>query len=236
MVGDKVPSEPVAGSPVPGSRRRQIRLQIFAGAIVLLSGIIGGSAGTILVLGDRIMWHPRPHKPRTPAALAEKFRSKYGLNEQQTQEIKEILTRGFEQKEMIRNQMKQKDEQRKQEFIEAMREVLTPKQFEQWKRDFDARIRRFRERHASGGAAITVGKRTENRQVTEETDAVGAEQSILTAGIAAGNRPINRVTLAKQKIGYIGPNGEYYNMMPTEEQLGSRAGLDKAVRTQPFQS
>jgi len=213
MVEHKTTPDAAGPSPAPVSPRRQIRLQILAGVVVLLSGVVVGSGGTILLLGDRIMWRPRPHKRRTPAALAEKFRSKYGLNEQQTGKIREILTRGFKQREMIHQQMEQKDRQQRQEFIEQMQQVLTPEQFERWKRDFEARIKRFKQKHRFGG-------RHAPKQAAEQTDAVNAEQNTLAINITNINCLVGSAALGKHDAGHAGLKREYCNnKIPTDDPL-----------------
>jgi hypothetical protein len=43
--------------------------------------------------------------------------------------------------------------------------------------------------------------------------------NIVTVNITNSNGSITPVRLRKQGVGYVGPRGEYYDKLPTEEQL-----------------
>ena len=43
--------------------------------------------------------------------------------------------------------------------------------------------------------------------------------NVVTVNVTNSNDSIIQVRLRKQGIGYIGPKGEYYDKLPTEDQL-----------------
>jgi len=43
--------------------------------------------------------------------------------------------------------------------------------------------------------------------------------STLTVNVTNSNGSVTPITLLKQGVGYVGPRGEYYSTLPTEDQL-----------------
>jgi uncharacterized protein YcfJ len=74
-----------------------------------------------------------------------------------------------------------------------------------------------------GGAGYVVGNEQDKKKDKAETQAeinsLRQEMSTVTVNITNANGSITPVTLRKQGVGYLGPRGEYYNSLPTEEQL-----------------
>ncbi|UCF00507.1 MAG: hypothetical protein JSV82_08485 [Planctomycetota bacterium] len=74
-----------------------------------------------------------------------------------------------------------------------------------------------------GGAGYIIGseqdKKKANAQTKAEIDSLRQEMNTVTINITNPNGSITPVTLRKQGLGYIGPKGEYYSKLPTEEQL-----------------
>ncbi len=52
-----------------------------------------------------------------------------------------------------------------------------------------------------------------------ERDSIRQEINTVTVKVTNSNGSISQVNLMKQGIGYVGPRGEYYNQLPTEDQL-----------------
>ncbi len=50
-------------------------------------------------------------------------------------------------------------------------------------------------------------------------DSIRQEINTVTVKVTDGNGSISQVKLMKQGIGYVGPRGEYYEQLPTEDQL-----------------
>ena len=70
-----------------------------------------------------------------------------------------------------------------------------------------------------GGAGYMIGNEQDKKKTKAEMDALRQEMSIVTVNITNPNGSISQVRLRKQGVGYVGPRGEYYGKLPTEEQL-----------------
>jgi len=74
-----------------------------------------------------------------------------------------------------------------------------------------------------GGAGYMIGSERDKKKTKAETkaeiDSLRQEMSTVTVNITNPNGSITQVKLRKQGVGYIGPKGEYYSTLPTEEQL-----------------
>jgi len=70
-----------------------------------------------------------------------------------------------------------------------------------------------------GGAGYMVGNEGDKKQTQAEIDSLRAEQSIVTVWITNSNGSKIPIRLRRSGPNYIGPRGELYSTMPTEEQL-----------------
>ena len=70
-----------------------------------------------------------------------------------------------------------------------------------------------------GGAGYMIGSERDKKKTKAEIDALRQEMNTVTVNITNPNGSISPVLLRKQGVGYVGPRGEYYNTLPTEEQL-----------------
>jgi hypothetical protein len=52
-----------------------------------------------------------------------------------------------------------------------------------------------------------------------EREIIRQEMNTVTVKITNSNGSISQVKLIKQGVGYVGPRGEYYEQLPTEDQL-----------------
>ncbi len=134
------------GSVLKRSRSRQILVQIIVGSIILVSGIIIGSGGTILLAKHKVIWISHRHKA-DPASIAKKISSRYGLDDRQTRQVEDIFREGFQRKELIYKQMSAKMDARRQVLVAKMKEVLSPAQFEKWHKDLQIRMEKRKKRH-----------------------------------------------------------------------------------------
>jgi exosome complex RNA-binding protein Rrp4 len=125
-------------------KHKQILLKIACAAIVLISGIAIGAGGTILLAKNGVLWIS--HKHRDAAAITKKISEKYGLNQQQTQQVGEIISKAFEQRKSDDEEMDQKRDAYAETVVAQMKEVLTPEQFERWNKDFQTMREKFKNR------------------------------------------------------------------------------------------
>ena len=76
-----------------------------------------------------------------------------------------------------------------------------------------------------GGAGYMLGNEGDKKKTKAEIDAVRDEQNYVTVWITNSNGSQLPVKLRKEGPGFIGPNGERYSSMPTEEQLKQLYGM-----------
>ena len=70
-----------------------------------------------------------------------------------------------------------------------------------------------------GGAGYVVGNESDKQKTREEIADVRAEQNIVTVWITNSNGSKIPVKLTKTGPGYRGERGEYYENMPSQEDL-----------------
>jgi len=74
-----------------------------------------------------------------------------------------------------------------------------------------------------GGAGYILGSEADKKKAQQKTDAqlaaIRAEQNIVSVWITNSNGSQQEVRLSKSGPNFIGPRGEVYSTMPTEEQL-----------------
>ena len=70
-----------------------------------------------------------------------------------------------------------------------------------------------------GGAGYIIGGEQDKKKTKAEIDALRQDMNTVTVNITNSNGSVSQVLLRKQGVGYVGPRGEYYNRLPTEEEL-----------------
>ena len=70
-----------------------------------------------------------------------------------------------------------------------------------------------------GGAGYMVGNERDKKKTKAEMNNLRAEMNVVTVTITNSNGSKKQVRLQKQGVGYIGPQGEYYDHLPTDEEL-----------------
>jgi len=75
----------------------------------------------------------------------------------------------------------------------------------------------------AGGTIYGVVNERDKKQTQVRTQAeleqIRQEMNVVTVNVANSNGSVSLVRLRKQGIGYIGPKGEYYDHLPTDEEL-----------------
>jgi len=73
---------------------------------------------------------------------------------------------------------------------------------------------------AIGGiAGYVIGNEDDKAQASRERAKIREETDYVTVNVTNSNGSISRVRLRKEGIGYVGTRGEYYDRLPTEDQL-----------------
>jgi hypothetical protein len=70
-----------------------------------------------------------------------------------------------------------------------------------------------------GGAGYMLGNESDKRQAKAETARIREDMNFITVNVTNSNGSISQVRLRTQGVGYVGPRGEYYNKLPTQDQL-----------------
>ena len=70
-----------------------------------------------------------------------------------------------------------------------------------------------------GGAGYIIGNESDKQKARNEREQIRSEIDYVTVNITNSNGSISQVRLRKQGVGYVGPRGEYYSQLPTQEQL-----------------
>ena len=74
-----------------------------------------------------------------------------------------------------------------------------------------------------GGAGYIVGNEADKKSARKKTNAemasIRQEMNYVTVNMTNSNGSISQVRLRKQGVGYVGTRGEYYDHLPTGEEL-----------------
>jgi len=70
-----------------------------------------------------------------------------------------------------------------------------------------------------GGAGYMAGNESDKKQTQAEIDALRAEQSFVTVWVTTSNGAKIPIRVKRSGPNYIGPKGEYYDHLPTDEDL-----------------
>lgn len=125
----------------PGGGRRAKRrwprwlAMVLLGLVILGSGIVIGSVGTLVVVRRgiiRAIKHPEEIPERTIRRMARR----YDLSEQQQAEVREILRRRLHRIAAIRQRLRPHLDAELDSLREEVAQVLTEEQEQQWREDF----------------------------------------------------------------------------------------------------
>lgn len=70
-----------------------------------------------------------------------------------------------------------------------------------------------------GGAGYMIGNEQDKKKAAADRDKLREEMNTVMVKVTNSNGSIIQVPLKKQGVGYVGPRGEYYDNLPTEDQL-----------------
>ncbi|MBN2138465.1 MAG: glycine zipper 2TM domain-containing protein [Sedimentisphaerales bacterium] len=69
------------------------------------------------------------------------------------------------------------------------------------------------------GAGYMVGNERDKKKTQAEMDELRSEMNTVTVNVTNSNGSKSQVKLRKQGTGYVGPRGEFYDHLPTDEEL-----------------
>ncbi len=117
-------------------RQRRVCLQLLVGIVILASGMVLGSGGTILYMKNRVVFRGGPDR-FTPEKIVKHFEEKYRLSQQQSEQVRQLFEEmGARYREKSETDRLQREADEKV-MIAKMQDILSPEQYEQWKQDFD---------------------------------------------------------------------------------------------------
>jgi len=70
-----------------------------------------------------------------------------------------------------------------------------------------------------GGAGYILGNEADKKKSREEMSSLRSQLNVVTVWFTNSNGSKSSVDLIKDGAGYVGPRGEYYDMLPTQDQL-----------------
>jgi len=70
-----------------------------------------------------------------------------------------------------------------------------------------------------GGAGYIIGNEQDKKRAQREIGSLSQQMNTVTVNVVNSNGSISQVVLTKQGVGYIGPRGEFYNHLPTGDEL-----------------
>jgi hypothetical protein len=70
-----------------------------------------------------------------------------------------------------------------------------------------------------GTAGYVLGNEQDKADARAERTRIRQEMDYVTVNVRNSNGSISQVRLRKEGVGYVGTRGEYYDRLPTEEQL-----------------
>jgi len=72
---------------------------------------------------------------------------------------------------------------------------------------------------AGAGTVYAVVNERDKAKTRAELDSIRQEMDVVTVNVTNTNGSISEVRLQKQGIGYVGPKGEFYDHLPSSEEL-----------------
>ncbi len=76
-----------------------------------------------------------------------------------------------------------------------------------------------------GGAGYIIGSESDKKKMRGEMASIRAEQNVVTVWITNSNGSTTPVRLHRSGPGYIGPRGEHYSQLPSNEDLAKVYGF-----------
>ena len=70
-----------------------------------------------------------------------------------------------------------------------------------------------------GGAGYMIGSEQDKKKAAAEREQLRQEINTVTVNITNSNGSVSQVKLTKQGVGYVGPRGEYYDHLPSGDEL-----------------
>lgn len=70
-----------------------------------------------------------------------------------------------------------------------------------------------------GGAGYVLGNESDKAKAQAERDQIRNQMKYVAVNITNSNGSVSQVRLKRHGVGYVGTRGEYYDRLPTQDQL-----------------
>ncbi len=70
-----------------------------------------------------------------------------------------------------------------------------------------------------GGAGYIIGNEQDKKKAAAQSGTYSQQADTVTVNITNSNGSVTPVKLKRQGTGYVGPRGEYYDHLPTQDEL-----------------
>jgi len=70
-----------------------------------------------------------------------------------------------------------------------------------------------------GGAGYMVGNEADKSQARADRESIREDMQYVSVNVTNSNGSISQVNLRRNGIGYVGTRGEFYDHLPTEDEL-----------------
>ncbi len=134
----------------PPMLRRGRRLALLQGFAIFASGLIIGAAGAYLALGTPPLGSKTPVHRMDPARMAAHTRASLGLTPEETAAVEQVFADHVQRLGTFRDALRPEVEQERARLTSAMRAVLSPEHFSEWKQGFERRCARHCHRGSRG--------------------------------------------------------------------------------------
>jgi Spy/CpxP family protein refolding chaperone len=121
-------------------------LQLVAATVILACGIVIGSGAALLHFQENIV----PDRLPPSREIVRDMQGRYDLTEEQIEKVEAALGASRERMRTFFDEMREKMDAEFKELSSAMKDILTPEQFEQWEGDFKDRRGRGPGRYGPG--------------------------------------------------------------------------------------
>jgi len=122
----------------------KVIIKLLCALIIFISGIVIGSGATVMMIKHRVIWVSRTSKDVND--IAAKVTKKYSLTPQQSEQVRIIIDKAFQQKKLRDEYVDKQRDEYAQVIISEMNSVLTPEQFKRWSKDFEEIRNRIKKR------------------------------------------------------------------------------------------
>jgi EF hand len=135
---------------------RKTRPVLLLGAVLLVSGIVIGAGGAMLLMHNRPA--RRGYRSFNSSDIAARIAKECGLDEAKTKEVEAVVERNMTDLKAIRQDVSKRMSVVHERLRADLKQVLTPEQYEKWNKHFEKMRKSFGMRRRRGGRHSKHGR------------------------------------------------------------------------------